>query len=410
MTALIASLPARIGALSRPGRLLPPVAGRARRALALAALIGAALAVPGGATILHDSLADAYLAVSVYVAGTLILLAALEHRTGLDLSAVLRRHQRWQVPIAALLGAFPGCGGAIVALTQYTRGHLSMGGVVATLTATMGDAMFLLLAQAPATAGLILAISIVIGIASGWAVDRIHGPDFMRPRPTNDAETAEVTTCTGRCGATTEANSRLAMGVRRLWVLLLLPGLILGIMLSFQVDPDAWIEPVLGIAPVATLGVVGAALSLVFWILVGRGAEIGPAKGTARKRGLDLGPVVATTCFVTGWVVFAFVGFEVAVSALALDLAHWFAVAAPLVPAIGVAVGLIPGCGPQILVTSLYLADVAPLSAQVGNAISNDGDALFPAIAVAPKAAFVATLYSAVPALGAAYVTYALVG
>ncbi len=407
MTAFIASLPARIGALSRPLRLL---AGRPRRALALVALVGITLSLPGGATILHDSLADAYLAVTVYVAGTLILLAALERRTGLDLSAILRRHQRWQVPIAALLGAFPGCGGAIIALTQYTRGHLSMGGVVATLTATMGDAMFLLLAQAPSTAGLILAISVVIGVVSGWVVDRIHGPDFMRPRPSDDAETAEAASCAGRCGATSEANSRLAMRLRRLWVLLLVPGLILGVMLSFQVDPDAWLEPILGMAPVATLGVAGAALSLAFWILVGRGAEVGPTDTKAGARTLNLAPVVATTCFVTAWVVFAFVGFEVMVSALELDLAHWFAVAAPLVPAIGVAVGLIPGCGPQILVTSLYLAGIAPLSAQIGNAISNDGDALFPAIAVAPKAAFVATLYSTVPAMGAAYVTYALVG
>ncbi|MBB4264648.1 putative manganese transporter [Roseospira visakhapatnamensis] len=407
MSALIASLPFRSGGLPRPGRL-PPVSGPVRRALALAALVGAALSVPGGAAILHESLADAYLAVSVYVAGTLLLLLLLERRLGLDLSALLHRHQRWQVPIAALLGAFPGCGGAIVALTQYTRGHLSMGGVVATLTATMGDAMFLLLAQAPATAGLIVAVSVVVGILTGLAVDRLHGPDFMRPRAAPDAAMAGPA-CPGGCPSANadHAEGRLAAGLRRLWLLVLGPGLVLGAMLSFQVDPDAWIAPVLGVAPGAALGVAGAVLSLALWVLVGRGGEVGAESPRGR---LDLRPVVATTCFVTGWVVFAFVGFEVVVQALALDLAHWFAVAAPLVPAIGVAIGLIPGCGPQILVTSLYLADIAPLSAQLGNALSNDGDALFPAIAVAPKAAFVATLYSAVPALGAAYATYALVG
>ena len=39
-----------------------------------------------------------------------------------------------------------------------------------------------------------------------------------------------------------------------------------------------------------------------------------------------------------------------------------------------------------------------PLSSQLANAISNDGDALFPAIALAPKAAICATFYSAIPA------------
>jgi hypothetical protein len=57
-------------------------------------------------------------------------------------------------------------------------------------------------------------------------------------------------------------------------------------------------------------------------------------------------------------------------------------------------------------VTSLYVSGAIPLSAQLGNAIANDGDALFPAIAVAPKAAVVASIYSALPAVFVAYGWY----
>ena len=70
---------------------------------------------------------------------------------------------------------------------------------------------------------------------------------------------------------------------------------------------------------------------------------------------------------------------------------------------IAILIGLLPGCGPQVLVTTMYLSGIIPLSAQIGNAISNDGDALFPAIAIAPRVAIVATLYSAVPALLISY-------
>ena len=49
------------------------------------------------------------------------------------------------------------------------------------------------------------------------------------------------------------------------------------------------------------------------------------------------------------------------------------------------------------------LAGAIPLSAQFANAIANDGDALFPAIALAPRAALLAALYSAIPALIVAY-------
>ena len=55
------------------------------------------------------------------------------------------------------------------------------------------------------------------------------------------------------------------------------------------------------------------------------------------------------------------------------------------------------------MVTTLYLNGIIPLSAQIGNAISNDGDALFPAIALHPKAAVIATIYSAFPAIIVSY-------
>ena len=42
-----------------------------------------------------------------------------------------------------------------------------------------------------------------------------------------------------------------------------------------------------------------------------------------------------------------------------------------LLPLLAIIIGFIPGCGPQIITTSLYLAGVIPFSAQIGNAISN---------------------------------------
>ena len=76
---------------------------------------------------------------------------------------------------------------------------------------------------------------------------------------------------------------------------------------------------------------------------------------------------------------------------------------APFVPLVAILFGFLPGCGPQVVVATFYLNGHIPLSAELGNAISNDGDALFPAIALAPKAAILATLYSAIPAIIVAY-------
>jgi hypothetical protein len=70
------------------------------------------------------------------------------------------------------------------------------------------------------------------------------------------------------------------------------------------------------------------------------------------------------------------------------------------------AIGLIPGCGPQIVVITLYIQGSLPFSALLANAISNDGDALFPALALAPKAATIASMLTTVPALTFGYLVY----
>ena len=81
----------------------------------------------------------------------------------------------------------------------------------------------------------------------------------------------------------------------------------------------------------------------------------------------------------------------------------------PFVPLVAILIGFIPGCGPQIMITSMYISGQIPMSAQIGNSISNDGDALFPAMAIAPKVAVLATLYSAIPALMVAYLCHYLI-
>jgi len=150
---------------------LPRPSNAAWRWLALAVVAGLTLTSGDTARVIAEALSEAYLAVTVFVAGTLALLYGLEAAFKADIGLVLARHRRWQVPAAALLGAFPGCGGAIVAVTQYTRGYLTFGGLVATLTATMGDAMFLLLAKEPATGAMILLLGIAVGTLSGYLID-----------------------------------------------------------------------------------------------------------------------------------------------------------------------------------------------------------------------------------------------
>jgi hypothetical protein len=182
--------------------------------------------------------------------------------------------------------------------------------------------------------------------------------------------------------------------VERLWFMLLVPGLLIGLLMAFQVELD-------GSIPTEEIGLIGSLLALAMWIW--RGGELRDCRNGSCAMRSDAAKIVDDTNFVTTWVIFAFVGFELFIASSGIELSQAFEVWAPLVPLMAILAGFIPGCGPQILVTSMYLNGSIPLSAQLGNAISNDGDALFPAIAVAPKAAALATIYSAVPAVIVAY-------
>ncbi len=384
--------------------------GPVRMALVAALFVLAASSPETGAIIMR-SLSDAFLQVTVFVAATLAIFYGLEVWFRIDATALLARHRAWQVPVAAALGALPGCGGAIMVITQYLRGGLGFSSVVAVLTSTMGDAAFLLLAQQPLTGLAIFAAGFCVGVLSGYVVDAIHSPDFMRYH--DDGQGAG----SGPCFRKVDSRPW-----RALWIAFVSPGLVLGGFVAFQADMAALFGTVAGVNNAVWFGAGGAVVSLLLWGYVSpsrapltdtansaQPAEtIGWASTSAGRLGDAPARVVGDTCFVTVWVVFAYLIYELGVFYTGVDLAEFFQVWAPLVPLMAILVGFIPGCGPQLVVAAMYLNGLLPFSAELGNAISNDGDALFPAIAMAPKAAVIATLYSAIPALIVSYGYYYL--
>ena len=347
--------------------------------------------------VMFAAIADAYLQVSTFVAGTLLLFFMAERAFKFDLTTALAELGKWQVPFAAALGALPGCGGAIIVVTKYVSGRLSFGSVLATLTATMGDAAFLLLAKEPLTGFFIIGLGFAVGVITGYIVDAIHGKDFMRPKNTDIVRHPDL--------SDREHEVFSNQFLDRIWMIIFLPGLVLGLMLAFQIDVDAMLRTENIPAPASLLGFIGGMLCFGMWALPRLVPALRRADATteAAEGGAIIRRTIADTNFVTSWVIFAFLLFEVAIHLTDLDLNALFGSVVAFAPLIAVIIGFVPGCGAQILVTTLYLSGYLPLSAQIGNAISNDGDALFPAIALAPGAAIMATLYSAIPALLISY-------
>jgi len=373
-----------------------------RRLLVIAALFALMFGSRELRPLIFQAMSDAYLQVTVFVAATLALVYLFERALKFDLGLAMSNARMWQSPIASFLGALPGCGGAIIVVTQYTRGYVTFGSIVAVLIATMGDAAFLLIAREPMTGLMMMATGLVVGTISGWIIDAIHGPDFMRPAEPvamDEVTSADAVGSAARSGAGPESGEMdLDKVLSRVWVAMVIPATVLGLMIAMRVPTDSLFGPLSKYSPTLWVGVIGAALCLIMWATAPRqnshaGATVGSCRMSIGQR------VIADTNFVTGWVVLGFLVYGIGVHVAGAGIETWLKVWAPFVPLAAIAVGFIPGCGPQIVVTTLYLAGAIPLSAQLGNAISNDGDALFPAIALAPRVAFWATIYSTVPAL-----------
>jgi len=342
-------------------------------------------------------LSDAFWQVAVFVAFTLAIyhvFADKISRIYVDKNGL--RKPVFEVVAAGFMGVLPGCGGAIIVITQFVSGKMSFGAVTAVLTATMGDAAFLLLATEPLTGLGMVALCFSVGIATGVIVNTMHGLEFLRP------EDKQLTLSEIPRAPETEIPKRLMLqGI--LWKWLMLPGAIIGLLMAAQVD----VASSVGISNIAmqTIGAV-IVLSFIFlWAATRRVTQyesiVAEDKKSQKIKAFQ--KVALDTNFVVSWVVVAFLAFEFTVlygDFQLEDAFKQFGIASPL---LGVLIGFIPGCGPQIITTSLYLSGAIPLSVQIGNAISNDGDALFPAIALSPKVAFVATFYSAIPALISAY-------
>ena len=219
---------------------------RTQRLAALCLLLPLAIAPETLGTLTRSLMVDAYVQVSSFVAATLFLFYGAERAFRFDIGSALKKSGSFQVPLAALLGATPGCGGAVVVVAAYSSGNVGFGAVVATLTATMGDAAFLLIATRPDAALVVVPLSFSVGITSGWLVDRFNKIDLSSDT-TKHCDIAPV------IGRTRWQDYGYA--------LITVPGLIIGIT---QIIGNNIFE-IFGSVPIFTISLAGTFLGLFIW-------------------------------------------------------------------------------------------------------------------------------------------------
>ena len=337
--------------------------------------------------VLIESASSAYISVTSFVAATLLMFSFLEKKR-FNLQSFIEKNTIYEIPICALLGVIPGCGGAIMVMSLYTRGIVSFSSVLATLISTMGDAAFLLIASKPTAALIILPVTLITGIVTGYIslpFSKIISPAI--PKKKLNTENIPI--------------NKIPNKFYSIWLLLVIPGLILGIFNAFNISPSIIL---LNFDLVVMFSFLASIFCLLMWVFNPlTDIQMASVHENSIRKTVD------TTCFVTVWVITAFVCFELLNLSTQGKMFDYLMLLGPFVPLVAILIGFIPGCGPQIMITSMYISGQIPMSAQIGNSISNDGYALFPAMAIAPKVAVLATLYSAIPALMVAYLWHYLI-
>ncbi len=382
---------------------------------------------------------NAFLQVGVFVGAVLLAFGYINYKRQGKFVQSLENSKKWQPVFGSLLGLSPGCGGAIFVMPLYLKGTVTFGTVIATLIATMGDSAFVLMSTIPKAYLWVSIISLAVAVISGYIVDKL-GIDSRfskrkekliseldKKKETHDSlegnliEQGVHTDCMchighkegdaidilmHHSGSREEKESQWAhifthkFAYKIFWILATI-GLILGVLLLFQVDVNVDLKiPHLG----AILGIGGTVFSVVYMIINKKivkndthdeeESKIFSLKETLIHNAED-------TAFVNTWVFVAYVVYEIVVYLLGGEdvVKDWMTAAGLASVIIGAAIGIIPGCGPQIIFVALYTKGMIPFAALLANAISQDGDALFPLLAIDRKSSLLATVVTTIPAL-----------
>ncbi len=389
------------------------------------------------------AVADAFMEVGVFVAVLVAAFGWLRWRHGDRIVEVLERHRCWGPAIGAALGVSPGCAGAILLMPLYARGTVSFGTVVAGLVATMGDSSWVLMAADPRMAAVVHAVLFLTGLVTGYLVDALGIRPGLRdpadamsaaapasvPGPRTElAALRSRVTLVARAGRNGDVRSERPVGpaggplvlglplpaTPALFWLLAACGFVVAFPTAFQmVDATTLTGWTGGVDPYLTLGVAGtAAAAVVFARGKGRLADDTPESAAATAATEPFSTVLRhgahETAFVVVWVAVAYVAWALVHVLTGFDGSQ-LPVLGMTGVLVGALVGLVPGCAVQIVFTGLYVGGVVPLPTLLANAVSQDGDALLPLIALERRSALVATCITTLPGLVVGTAAYLVV-
>ncbi len=387
---------------------------------------------------------ESFFDVTVFVGIALMLFAYLNYKQDGKIIKTIQKQRKFQPFIGAFLGLTPGCGGAILIAPLYIKKTVSFGTVVATLIATMGDSAFLLITKSPNIFVYISIITFIIGVLSGYLVDylkieerfnlnknlfkrigRRMGKGKIKFKKNYCKNFALRNNCHFEHIGHNEGDEiglklhhknnrhqihsigyKITHKAYWLYSIMLLIGLVIGISHLFNIEIK--IEKINNI--ISGIGITAVLLSIMLMVA---GKKF-ISEHNHEEEEIKLASLKETfihsmedTAFIAVWVFVAFSFYEILIylisekSGLTINelIMNLTSISKYYAVIIAAMIGMIPGCGPQIIFVSLYLKGILPIEALITQSISQDGDALLPLIAMDIKSSLVLTIITTIIAL-----------
>lgn len=397
--------------------------------------------------IIINAAQESFLHVGVLLGIVILIFGYIDYKTGGNIVDILDKNKRIQPIIGAILGIIPGCGGSIILMPLYVKNKVSFGALVATLISSMGDAAFILISSDIKEYLGVSLISFVTAIVCGYMVDILHLDEKLKLRKDKlhncDCTNHEKTDFEKGLKIDLNANKHIGhkendevdhalhhnekrnmskLGYKfthsigyKIFYLLIIVGLI--IMISHGEGAEHAHSHVhsheegLELSFEGVISLLGLTLSIVYTALSKKYIK-NSTHEVVESKILSFKEMIihsaSETAFVITWIFVGYLVYDLGVMIIGGEevLNSILLVNGMITVLIGALLGVIPGCGIQVIFISLYSKGVMPFAALVANSISQDGDALFPLIAMDKKSALWAKILNLIPAIIIGFVVY----
>ncbi len=369
-----------------------------------------------------SSAEEAFLHVGSMIGFFILLFGYINYKTNGNFTYIISKNKKLQPLIGGLIGSIPGCGGTLAIMPLYIQKKLSFGAIVASLISSMGDAAFILIASNFKLYIFVTVIGLITGVITGYIVDLFNleiklnlkspkSKTLVRGSLASNSYNKydELDRVAQHHGNINKFAYIITHGVGyKLYISILLIGFVFmtiahsGIN-SFIVEKIHSLEEL-----IAILGIVSSVVYMMCFKKVFKNSnseEEENKKGSLKE---VLIHSVGEISFVITWIFIAYIIYDLSVILIGGEkyISNFVLYTGIGSVLIGALLGLIPGCGVQIVLLSFYLKGNVPLGAVIANSISQDGDALFPLIAMDKKSALWATILTTIPALIVGVIVY----